>query len=152
MASCRPRRCEPLRTAVGEVSELKTMEAACATMAGCSAMPEGEAVEAPSTVVPRDSSTGREVSLRRTTSPGALALDQLLALVTLSGIHASRGGAANSGTGLGAGSAIAGHESSTSRKVRRAGGEASALEEGGLELIQCLALDLPEVRWCRYSL
>jgi hypothetical protein len=92
MASCRPRRCEPLRTAVGEVSELKTMEAACATMAGCSAMPEGEAVEAPSTVVPRDSSTGREVSLRRTTSPGALALDQLLALVTLSGIHASRGG------------------------------------------------------------
>jgi hypothetical protein len=91
-ASCQPRRCEPPRTAVGEVSGLKTTEAARATTAGCSAMPEGEAVEAPSTEVVRDSSTGREVCLRRRTTPGALALDQLPALVALSGIRTSPGG------------------------------------------------------------
>jgi hypothetical protein len=49
--------CEPPQTTVGEVSELKAVEAACATTVGSSAVPEEEAVEAPSPKVVRDSST-----------------------------------------------------------------------------------------------
>jgi hypothetical protein len=94
---CWPRHCEPPRIALREMFGFEIVKATCATTTGGSTVPEGEPVEAPSPKVIKDNSMGRAaglraVGLRGTIAPGVSVLDQLPALITPIGFHASCGG------------------------------------------------------------